>query len=1003
MTERHYAKINNLSAWVVFLVAAITYSLTMEASGSFWDCGEFASCAFKLQNPHPPGSPLFVLIGRVFVILFGSIMGNVVAINFLSAMASAFTILFLFWTITFFARRMLVKKDTIPNGHDVLKIMAAGVIGSLAFTFSDTFWFNAVEAEVYALSSFFSALTLWTVLKWNNATDRHEAFADKWLVLTAFTIGMGVGVHLLNLLIIPAAVFLYYFKNYTTSRKGLIWTFVIACAITGISQTLVISTIPKMAATFDLVFVNSFGLPFNSGAVFFIVVLGLGLYFAMKWFIRKNWYLAKLLTWCAIFIIIGFSTYTVPIIRSNADTPIDMYNVDNMQTMVGYLSREQYGDVPIVYGPVFTAQPIDREDKGPKYNRVGKKYVEVGREVKDVFASKDKMLFPRVWDYTNQQNHIVHYRAWLGLAEGQVPSFADNLKFFFAYQINWLYVRYFMWNFAGRQNDNQNVSGNVRDGNWISGISFLDSWRLGDQSKVPSYMKEMPSRNTLFLLPFVLGVLGLVLQYKKHKKDLTVLALSFFFMGVAVMIYNNMPGNQPRERDYVFVGSFYVFAVWIGLGVLYVIDFATKYMRSKIATYVSIAICLAGVPVLMAAQEWDDHDRGNKTLVLDIGRNYLESCPKNAVLFCYGDNDTYPLWYAQQIEGIRPDVRVVNTALLGAEWYVNQLRYKLDESNSVPLAFSAEKTVGSESEIVFFNINKQLNNSFYDLDTLLNMSIEQRLFDVRTQGGMVAASLPVSNFLVNGKEENIRQNIESLSPDDVIEPSAKIVIPESYLEKYLFRNDVAVLATVAAFKWERPVCFTSPSFFSDFNLYGLARNNGLVYEMVSLKNNNGINVHWMLDRIEKNKLTYNTFKNKNVYYNEEDRRNINMLRRSHLDLVSAMYQTGRVEEAKRIFKKSLQDIPHSAISMVDRNERFGESYYISLQIAEWASKLGEKQVFATVAKGLTKNLEEEIAYFNSLNTAQAAAFEREIKDINQLLNSLKQLQAPATPLPQPKG
>jgi hypothetical protein len=647
----NFRKANNVTGWAVFLIALITYVMTREARGSLWDTGEFIASAQKLQLPHPPGAPVFTLIGRFFIILFGdNPMTAASAVNFMSALASAATILFLFWTITHFARKTFVGVGEELSGQPLFTTMAAGVVGALAYTFSDSFWFSAVEGEVYALSSFFTALVFWAMLKWEHA-DAHAGNdpvarirSDRWIVFIFFMMGLSIGVHLLNLLTIPAIVMIYYYRRYQVTTKGAIVAFLVGCLITGLVQVAIIQYSMKAAGLFDVFFVNSFKLPFFSGfALYFIAlaaVIGWALTFTEK-NITKNkliiWFILflgltalpffisvgsggekvgkfllvavvagvigyvlkpgalrilKLSLWCYAFILVGYFTYFTAIIRANADPAVDMNNVENPINLVYYLSREQYGSAPLVYGPHYAAE-IARDEAGypeiiegeMKYVKGKDRYIPIGPAREYDYQSSDKQLFPRIWDASNDQSHVDFYVQWLNLDQSQdpqtgqvrneAPSYADNLEWFFTYQMGLMYWRYFMWNFAGKQNDIQGM-GNVRDGNWISGISFIDSKRLGDQSQLPDSIKHNKANNKLFMLPFILGILGCVYQYLKYRKDWIVSFLLFFFTGIAVVLYLNQPGNQPRERDYAYVGSFYAFAIWIGLAVVAFVRLARK-------------------------------------------------------------------------------------------------------------------------------------------------------------------------------------------------------------------------------------------------------------------------------------------------------------------------------------------------------------------------------------------------------------------------------------------
>ncbi|HMF72474.1 MAG TPA: DUF2723 domain-containing protein, partial [Flavitalea sp.] len=566
-----YNRINNLIGWLVCITACTVYLMTMERTASFWDTGEFISSAFKLQVPHPPGAPLFILLGRLFIIIFGDNPASAaLAVNSMSAVASGLTILFLFWTITYFAKKLVQQKNEPLKGSQVFTIMSAGVTGALAYTFSDSFWFSAVEGEVYALSSLFTAIVFWAVLKWEKRAD--EPGADRWLVFIFFLMGLSIGVHILNLLTIPAIVMVFYFKRYKTTVKGAILAFIIGCLITGMILKFVIQYSIKGAGWFDVLFVNDFGMPFFSGfALFFVLLAGL-LILSIHYATRKKYYYLKLGTWSVVFLIMGYSTYITTMLRSNANPALDMFNVDNPISLGGYLGRDQYNDWPIMYGPDFTERP-PVVNGGDLYVKGDKQYEVAGKIAKQDWANAPSAhLFPRMWDAGNDRNQESVYRNYAGLDPGETPSMADNVKFFTTFQTGWMYMRYFMWNFAGKQNDLQGY-GNVRDSNWISGVPFVDNVLYGPQDKLPdSIRKDNKAYNRLFMLPLALGLAGMFFQYKRKSQHFLVNMLLFFFTGIAIVIYLNQSGLQPRERDYAYVGSFYAFAVWIGLGMIWMKD-----------------------------------------------------------------------------------------------------------------------------------------------------------------------------------------------------------------------------------------------------------------------------------------------------------------------------------------------------------------------------------------------------------------------------------------------
>ncbi|HET6768080.1 MAG TPA: DUF2723 domain-containing protein, partial [Chitinophagaceae bacterium] len=575
----NFRKVNNIAGWVILLIATATYTITREPTASFWDCGEFIACANEIGIPHPPGSPLFTMLGRLFIVVFGGgeAANAAKSVNLLSAVASGFTILFLFWTITHFARKMFVKHGEALTGQQTFTVMASGVVGALAYTFSDTFWFSAVEGEVYALSSFFTALIIWAMLKWEHAYELAKDVvernrADRWIVFIFFMLGLSITVHLLNLLTVQAIVMIYFYKKYTPTVKRSVIAFLGSCVLTGLILWGMVYIIPRTSALFDRIFVNSFNLPFFSGFTVFFILLGILCWYLLKLAQRKGSSILRLSVWCFLFIMLGYSTYVTTLIRSAANPGIDMSNVDNPATLASYFAREQYGSAPLLTGPHFGSVPAIEgnyykiKEGRMKWGVSGNKYVELGRERDYDYEGDQLMFFPRIWDQTNQQNHLDFYVNWLGKEQGRDPNTGrpmyyppitqkDNFDFFFRYQMGAMYWRYFMWNFSGRQNDLQGFGNSLRDGNWQTGISFIDKQMLGDQSKLPDSLKKNKANNKLYLLPFLLGIVGCVYQFIKKKNDWIVTFLLFFFTGIAIGIYLNMPGNQPRERDYAFVGS----------------------------------------------------------------------------------------------------------------------------------------------------------------------------------------------------------------------------------------------------------------------------------------------------------------------------------------------------------------------------------------------------------------------------------------------------------------
>lgn len=984
----NFKKVNNIAGWVICAIACTVYLLTMEATASLWDTGEFISSVYKLQIPHPPGAPLFVLLGRLFVVVFGG-SNPAIGVNIMSALSSGFTILFLFWTITHFARKLVVQGATEPTSNQIFAIISAGAVGALAYTFSDSFWYSAVEGEVYALSSLFTALVFWAILKWEHTAD--QPGSDKWIVFIFFMMGLSIGVHLLNLLTIPAIVMVYYFKRYKPTAWGTFWAFIMGCLITGFVQVVVIQWSVKAAGWFDIRFVNSFGMPFFSGFIFFFVFLGILFFFGLRAAKKNHWNFLRLGIWCAIFMLLGYSSYVTTMIRSNANPAVDMYNVDNPNSLVGYLGRDQYGDFPLLYGQMFTASPKEYKETKVKYTKGENRYEEIGYDIKPVYAAEDMMMFPRVWDGSNDQGHADFYRDWLGLAEGEKPNMADNVSFFIGYQMNWMYWRYFMWNFAGKQNDVQGfMPGNVRDGNWISGIPFIDNARLGNQAALPDSIKNNKANNKLFFLPLALGIIGLIYQYFASRRDFIVVGLLFFFTGVAIVLYLNQAGNQPRERDYAYVGSFYAFAIWIGLGVLQIREWLMKKAGEKMAGMSAAFVCLLAVPVLMGFQEWDDHDRSKKVLARDLAKDYLESCPPNAILFTYGDNDTYPLWYAQEVEGIRPDIRVVNNSLLGIDWYINQLRYKINESDPIDVIWSEEQIRGRNRDYVIYNPRPDVNQErFYDLyDVMKNVvGSEDPAFKVALTGGENINYLPAKKYVLPVDEQLVRSN-GTVNKEDSVLSAMPVIIPEK--KNTLLKNDLAILNIIAANKWKRPICFTAPYSAQELGFGNFVRKDGLTYRLVPIANNTGFNTDWMVDKL-RNKFAFGSADIAGVYFDEENRRHLNSIRAAYADAAGSLADGNRKDEAKQMLDLADKGILESNFpyAMVSRSNQHN---YFSFRFLEAAYKAGHTALADKVSKALHKDFEQQLKYYAQLPDRKQESMRNEIAGAQQLLQMLQMLE-----------
>jgi hypothetical protein len=1098
----NFKKVNNLTGWVVCLVASLVYVLTAEKSGSFWDCGEFVSAAYKLQLPHPPGAPVFTLLGRFFIVLFGDNPATAAkAVNIMNALASGFTILFLFWTITHFARKLMVGFMEEPSGPQTGTIMGAGIVGALAYTFSDSFWFSAVEGEVYALSSFFTAIMFWAMLKWERAdiaagTDRQlRNYADRWIVLIAFLAGLAIGVHLLGLLTIPAMVMIYYYRRYEYTQRGAILAFIVGCIITGVIQVAVIQWTVKFAGKFDILFVNSFGLPFFSGFIFFFLLLAAAVWYGLRTAARKHWSFLRLGLWSFIFLMLGYSLYATTMIRSNANPGIDMNNVDNPMSLNYYLGRDQYGSAPIIYGPHFMAE-MKRNDDGSavlkegemKYTRGANRYIETGRSQEPEYESKDQMLFPRIWDRSNDQGHVDAYASWLGLqriGNGQpgdpgsyeTPTFGQNIRWFMQYQMGHMYWRYFMWNFAGKQNDIQG-DGNHRDGNWISGIGAIDNTRLGDQSKLPESIRNNKAHNSLLLLPLLLGVFGCVYHFMKDRRDWIVSFLLFFFTGIAIVLYLNQPGNQPRERDYAYAGSFYAWTIWVGLSVVgfvrlareradkatlanvliygglatFIITFwsnATVPFGPGIGTAMMAAIlyalvvgiiyfvvravsgdgtrispaavglasvlCLAA-PIVMGAQEWDDHDRSNKVLAPDIARDYLESCAPNAILFTFGDNDTYPLWYAQETEGVRPDIRIINTSLLGIDWYVNQMRYKVNESAPIDVIWTPEQIAGL-SYIMYRPAPG--SSAPTDLMTMMRDRVGPQL--TNEDKSNVQAFFSQKKLTVPVNATAVRAN-GTVNANDVVLPQLQLDLPEG--RSYLTLDQMTILNVIAANAakgWQRPIYFTSP--YGELGFAQYLRKDGLTYRLVPVQNSfpqqnwavdqalrgtaiRDNNTEWMY-KVMMEKFRGGNANQPGVYFDEENRRHLLTIRATYAELAGNLADKGDKARAVQALAKAEslikpEQMPYAMVSRYSSHNQTGLIYL------EAAYKAGDMALAQKLKTALEKDMREQKAYYEYVRNEQGDAYNTIARedDINnfmleQLLPAIERRYNPAAaPVPE---
>lgn len=1045
----NYRKLNNLVGWLVWAVATFTYCSTIEPTASFWDCGEYIATAYKLEVGHPPGAPFFLLIARFFTMFsMGDPASAAMWVNIMSGLCSSFTILFLFWTITRLAKKILSPLENPTDGGKIWAILGAGLIGGLAYTFSDSFWFSAVEGEVYAMSSLFTAAVFWAILKWEEEAEQADSM--RWIVLIAFLTGMSIGVHLLNLLVIPSICFIYYFKKYKFTWGGFIVAGIVSILLLGGIQAGVIPGIAKLAADYELFFVNKLGLPFNAGTLlYFILLIGLvaaaiaysvnrkpgyykitffmaiafavfavvsgsgggsmftrllvlgGMVYAIHYLKDKHAILNTISLSFAM-MLIGYSTFFVLVIRSQANTPMDENNPENALNMLSYLNREQYGDWPILYGQYYNAPTKPRnefKDGTPTYerNKTTGKYdvIDKREDVNPVYEEEFCTVFPRMW--SQQSNHEEAYKYW-GNVKGRpkqvmgqngepetiyVPTFSENLTYFFRYQVGYMYWRYFAWNFIGRQNDVQGLVNNPTDGNWITGIKGFDEGRLDSTEPYnpTSSTRNNKGTNKFFAIPFILGLLGLWYQYKKTAKDTFVVFCLFFFTGLAIVVYLNQYPYQPRERDYAYAASFYAYAIWIGLGVLFLYEFFSKRMNARSGAIAAIVICSVA-PVLMGTQGWDDHNRSKRTMARDFAINYLQSCEPNAVLFTNGDNDTFPLWYAQEVEGIRTDVRVVNLSLFQTDWYIDQCRRAAYSSAPLPFTMSPDKYAASRRDIVYF---MDKNIGYVNVRELMNYVASDKIENKYNMGGELLHILPSNKISIPVDSAKVVKNGSvQKGLENRISKSVDWQIRRSYITK----NDLLVLDLLAGFNWERPIYFavtTGREAYLGLDEY--LQLEGLAYRLTPVRSTKEemqtgarINASKMYDNIM-TKFQWGGMSTPDIYLDENSLRFASNMRIQIGGLASVLVQSGQKDKAVKVLDKAMQEMPEETVP-------FDATMY-SIIIGYFQA--GENKKAAPLAEKLFALFESDLLYYNKLPGHHKAAYGGEIRRSKELMISLMQV------------
>lgn len=984
---------NSIFGWVVFAVSTIVYLLTAEPTASLWDCGEFIASAYKLQIGHPPGAPFFIMLARIFSLFAGNDAASVARmVNYMSTLASGFTILFLFWTITHIAKKIVLTDESNIKLSNIIIVIGSGIVGALAYTFSDTFWFSAVEGEVYALSSLFTAVVFWAILKWEDIAD--EKHVNKWLILISYLMGLSIGVHLLNLLAIPAIVLVYYFRKYKPSWKGLLIAFFISLLILATIMYGVIQGSIIVASKIELFTVNSLGLPFNSGLITFIILLSLVLIYGIYYSIKKNKKWLNLSITCIAMLYIGYSSYAMIVLRSLADPPINENNPSNVFSLLSYLDREQYGDRPLFFGQYFNAPITDFKKGKPRYAALNGKYEIIGYEYNIKYDDRFTTFFPRM--YSSDPNHIKVYKDWTDMKgrmvqvneDGKirteyVPTFGENMRFFFKYQIGHMYMRYFLWNFVGRQNDEEGSG--ILSGNWISGINFIDEKLIGPQKNVPENIKNIPSRNTYYFLPFILGLIGLMFLLDKSKKYFTVTTLLFLFTGIAIVIYLNQTPLQPRERDYAYAGSFYAFAIWIGLGIISLYQFIKLKKYDTIKALSVILICLFLVPGIMANENWDDHNRSHRYLTRSYAYNYLMSCAPNAILFTYGDNDTFPLWYLQEVEGIRTDVRVVNTMLLNSDWYIDQMKKKVYQSEPLPISMDYEKYIeGRRTRVYLLDQIKE----YIPLSQAISFVASD---DPRTKK-IPGYEEDVDYISAKNFTFQVDTNIVFKNGTVKRKDASRVVKEIKFTLKTnsILKSNLIMLDIIANNNWVRPIYFVSPYPDGTCWLNEYLQIDGFAYRLVPIYtpvNENQITTgHIDTEILYNNLMNKFDFANVNspkVYVDNFHRRTLSIMRirETFAKLAQALIYENKKDSALKVLNKCYELLP---------KDKLPYDYY-SLYMVNLFSLAGDNNKASEILKDHLDGCCKMLDYLINLPPQYQRLCDYELNFNYSLLNNIKQI------------
>lgn len=1016
MFSKNFKKWDTILGWVVFFIALITYGITVEPTSSFWDAGEYIATSAKLQVGHPPGAPLLQMIGAFFAMFALDEYHVASMVNYVSGVSSAFTILFMFWTITNLVRKLISQGTTLTNSM-AIAVLGSGLVGALAFTYSDSFWFNAVETEVYGMASFIMSLLLWMGLKWTDNVD--DPRGNKWLVLISFVVGLTFGVQFMGFLAIPSIGLLYYFKKYkTTTVKNFLIANIAVVAILMLVYKFSLTYVLKLFGWSEVFFINSIGLPFNSGTLIMGLIFIAAFYLGLRYTHKNDYRTANTLVLCIMFMVLGFSSWLLLPIRANADVVINENDPADARSLLAYYNREQYPGVDSpIYGAYYSdlfAPAGDEIDEKPKYEKDKKlgKYVIVNKYEGALQGPNKKHvgLLPRMWSDQHAENYMKYFgpldfrmkesnaelknavsQLKQGYANGELdeeqyigflrkfsdylevepPSVWENVKYMFEFQFGYMYWRYFMWNFVGKQNDVQGRYNN--NGNWLSGIDFVDSFRLGSQENLPSDIENNKGRNTYFFLPLILGIIGLVFQITKNPKQFWVLFVFFMFTGIAIQFYTNPYIFQPRERDYSLVGSFYIFALWIGIGVYGLFDEFRKLLAPKILAPVVTAICLLAVPVVMAYQNWDDHDRSDRFTARSTAKAYLDSCQENAgaMLFTIGDNDTFPLWYAQEIEGYRTDVRIINTSLFATDWYIDQMKKKAYESDPIPSQLTHEKYRWGSRDAIYYqgitdsrwNIKDFMNWVGSDKpQTKFKYLLQKQGADLGeySENNLDIVYYPTHKIRIPVNKKNVLESGLVKEKDTaLILDYIDIDLPQGAMPK----NRILMLDIIANNDWKRPIYFSGGSFDNAEYIWmkDYLQLDGLAYKLVPIKTKNRSS--YEMGRIDGD-LMYDIVKkwgwgnsgSPDIYHDPQTRTQSLSFRGNLARLTETLINENKIDKAKDVIDITMDNMPVDYFGFYAFVEPFVDGYY----------KVGETEKGRDLFQQLKKKYQERLEYYAGL-------------------------------------